>query len=227
MPNFCVIEGTDGAGKSHLAAQLEMFLRAGYSTEHATIVARKDGSLPAITEHARERLLTMRGLAWDYPPDEAVWTYPRRYWLHTLAAWYELFHHEVVAPELARGATVIVDGWYFKHHARFRLSGDAGLTAEADAAFASLPQPNRILRLNTPIAVSANRLAGKSKPTEHGAFETQLAATHPDSLLAYQNHTDTVLTQLLERHPAHVVQIDDSFEIPQILELARTSVAAA
>ncbi|HEX6508156.1 MAG TPA: thymidylate kinase, partial [Chloroflexota bacterium] len=66
-----------------------------------------------------QRLRMMHRLVWSYDHAEPVWTYPHDYWLHLLCAWFSLFYHSYVRGGVDSGTTVITDGWYFKHQARF------------------------------------------------------------------------------------------------------------
>lgn len=204
MGEFWTLEGIDGAGKSHLLTQL------ADRHPNATVV-RKDARPPGGSPWSEERLTTMHRLTWSYNHAEPVWTYPSRYWVHTLAAWYELFHATHVAPEVARDRTVIVDGWHFKHLARMKLSGDAALTSLAERAFSSLPQPDRVVWFPTPAEVAARRRKGTSKPSEHGAFLTGRATTNPEAFTDYQSRTAQLMDELLHEHsaPVHTLAADD------------------
>jgi hypothetical protein len=122
-----------------------------------------------------DRLAAIHALTWSYQEDEPVWDYSRRYWLHTLCAWFELVHQAVVAPAAAAGV-VLMDGWHFKHLARFSLSDDTALIQEATAAFGALPQPDLVIVLDTPTDHVTNRKT-TTKPSERGAFDNPAAAT--------------------------------------------------
>ena len=197
MGEFWTLEGIDGAGKSHLLSRL--------AAQHLDVaVVCKDALAPSGSPWLDERLATMHRLTWSYDHAEPVWTYSGRYWLHTLAAWYELVHAAHMAPATAQGRTVIVDGWYFKHQARMRLSGDARLTSFADQVFSAVPQPDRVAWLPTPAEVAAHRRRCSSKPSEHGAFLTGETATSPGSFAEYQTRTARLMEELLHLHSAPV-----------------------
>ncbi|MBE2997208.1 AAA family ATPase [Nocardiopsis sp. HNM0947] len=204
MGEFWTLEGIDGAGKSHLLTQL------ADRHPNATLV-RKDARPPSSSPWAEERLTTMHHLTWSYDHAEPVWTYPSRYWVHTLAAWYELFHVTHVAPAVTQGRTVVVDGWHFKHLARMTLSGDAALISLAERVFSALPQPDRVIWLPTSTAVAAQRRSGNAKPSEHGAFLTNQATTSPGSFADYQSRTARLMADLLHEHraPVRTLAADD------------------
>jgi thymidylate kinase len=194
---WCVIEGIDGSGKSALTAALAKDPRL-------TVVLKDDPGPP--TEMVDERLAAMHRLAWSYDNAEAVWTYPRRYWLHTLAAWFWLFHHHRLADLVAEpGAVVVTDGWYFKHLARFQASGDDGFAAAAAEVFGELPQPDVVVLVDTPPRVAQERLGGAVKPSEAGAFGDPDAAHDLSGFVDYQARTRAALGEILDRHSALVL----------------------
>ncbi|WP_116246810.1 AAA family ATPase [Nocardiopsis sp. FIRDI 009] len=214
MAEFWVVEGIDGAGKSHLLSRL-----ADITCE--TVVLRKDDRPESGNRWAEERLAAMHRLTWGYDHAEPVWHYPSRYWLHTLAAWYELFHHVHVAPALAEHRPVIVDGWFFKHQARMALSKDEDMVSLAAQVFSALPQPDQVVKLSTPPGLAAVRRSGSSKPSEHGAFLTDQTATSERGFTTYQTRTNQALDELLRRHPAPVHTLDGSTSSKGLLSLLR------
>ncbi|GAA0985871.1 thymidylate kinase [Nocardiopsis tropica] len=218
MGEFWVVEGIDGAGKSHLLSRLTD------STREA-VVLRKDTLPTSGDPRADERLSAMHRLTWDYDHVEPVWHYPARYWLYTLAAWYELFHHVHVAPALSCGRSVVVDGWYFKHQARMALSGDERLEDLAARVFSALPQPDHIAKLSTPAYLAAARRHGNSKPSEHGVFVTGEATTSARSFTDYQTRTDLALGTLLAAHPAPVHTVDSGSGAEHLMSLLRKKAA--
>lgn len=191
MNGFCVVEGVDGSGKSHLVRAVRDHVVGGRShpPEISAVPSPPSppgGSAPAaglsrVTALLKDdlavsdgswtgdRLAAMHALTWSYQEDEPVWDYSRRYWLHTLCAWFELVHQAVVAPAAATGV-VLMDGWHLKHLARFSLSDDTALIQEATAAFGALPQPDLVIVLDTPTDHITNRKT-TSKPSERGAFD--------------------------------------------------------
>ncbi|MEU1899534.1 thymidylate kinase [Nocardiopsis dassonvillei] len=219
MGEFWVVEGIDGAGKSHLLSRLTD------STREA-VVLRKDALPTSGNPWADERLSAMHRLTWGYDHAEPVWHYPARYWLHILAAWYELSHHVHVAPALSCGRSVVVDGWYFKHQARMTLSGDERLEDLAARVFSALPQPDHVVKLSTPAHLAAARREGNSKPSEHGAFVTGEATTSARSFTDYQSRTDLALDSLLAAHPASVHTVDSGSGAEHLLSLLRKKAAS-
>lgn len=219
MGEFWVVEGIDGAGKSHLLSRL------ANKTGEVVVLCKDDRPLGTDT-WADERLAAMHRLTWGYDYAEPVWHYPARFWLYSLAAWFELFHHVYVAPALTDGRLVVVDGWYFKHQARMVLSGDEELVALAAQVFFALPQPDQVVKLSTPPDLAAVRRSGSSKPSEHGAFVTGRAAKSERDFTAYQTRTGQALDELLQQHSAPVHVLDSSTACDSLLSLLRQEGAA-
>lgn len=219
MTEFWTIEGIDGAGKSHLLSRLTTV------PSQATALSKDDPTHTGNTWLDR-RLALMHDLTWGYDHAEPVWDYPANYWLHSLAAWYTLFHHTHVAPALDRERPVVVDGWYFKHQARMALSGDERLVSQAEDVFSALPQPDRIVLLATPAEVATTRRAGTSKPSEHGAFTTKRATTSSAAFTDYQTRTSRALEELLSAHPAPVHTLPSTADETDLLPLLHGEVNA-
>lgn len=219
MAEFWTIEGIDGAGKSHLLSRL--------ATVTSQVTALRKDHPPRTGGLWLDRRLTlMHDLTWGYDHAEPVWDYPAHYWLHSLAAWYTLFHHAHVAPALDRALPVVVDGWYFKHQARMTLSGDDRLVSQAEAVFSALPQPDRIVLLTTPAEVATTRRARTSKPSEHGAFTTKRATASSATFTDYQTRTSHVLEDLLGEHPAPVHTLPSTADETDLLPLLHGEVNA-
>ncbi|MGH3697295.1 MAG: dTMP kinase [Pseudonocardiaceae bacterium] len=200
MGVFCVLEGVDGTGKSHLAKAICKHVDELGLTN--TVVAPKDDPIELSSFWANDRLRRMHRLTWSYDHEEPVWTYSRQYWLFSLLAWYTLFHEQYVAPQLAAGRTVVTDGWYFKHQARFHLSGDEQFKTLADYTLRTLPQPDVVILLDAPLTQIAERKEGMSKPSEHGAFDKGVRVADGGSFLDYQHRSHVALRQILEKHPS-------------------------
>lgn len=197
MANFCVIEGVDGTGKSHLAEVVRQHGQVASLSD--IVVVLKDDVTEQQATWATHRLNAMHRLTWSYAIDEPVWNYSRQYWLFSLLAWFELFYAEYVAPQLALGRTVITDGWYFKHQARFRLSGDQVFVDFANSALQLLPRPDLVVLLDTPLVEIAARKQ-HSKPSERGVFESVDGC----DFFGYQQRVREALYEVLRMQPCTV-----------------------
>jgi thymidylate kinase len=217
MTRFCVIEGVDGSGKSHLTAAIGREIDRTGRTD-VEVVLKDQAQM--ISEWPANRLAAMHALTWSYDTNEPVWEYSGTYWLYTLAAWYSLFYEQCVQPGLDAGRVVITDGWYFKHLARFRLSGDAHLIELAQIVVSSLPQPDLVMLTDPPMNLIQERKR-ESKPSERGAFEV-IGTTDPleeaSAFADYQGRTRAVLVQLLADHPAMVHDLSITSSVTETVE---------
>jgi thymidylate kinase len=216
-PAFYAVEGVDGTGKSHLVRSLAQ--RNVVTGGQPVVVLLKDADNAARTALGTERLAGMHALTWSYPVDEEVWRYSQRYWLYTLLSWYQLYHEMRVLPELERGHVVVADGWFYKHWARFSLSGDDELRSTARQLFLGLPRPDAVFLLDTPVATAAHRLRGTFKPSEAGAFESRRADLGVGDLLSYQQRSATALHQVLSDSgtPVHPVDTTTGDELATVV----------
>jgi thymidylate kinase len=220
MARFCVVEGVDGTGKSHLAGKANEYLEANGRTD--VVVVLKDDARHAEATWEARRLSAMHRLTWSYDEFEPVWKYSRQYWLFSLLAWYTLYYEKHVAPHLADGKTVVTDGWYFKHHARFMLSGDEQFIALANLTLGTLPQPDVVAFLDLPIADAAARKKGSSNPSEHGAFDAEVEVSDVASFTDYQQRSHTALLVLLNEHPSELHRVDSLIEPQGFINLLDT-----
>jgi dTMP kinase len=214
---FYAVEGVDGTGKSHLVRSLAR--RGVVAGGQSVAVLLKDADNAAPSALGTERLAGMHALTWSYPVDEEVWRYSQRYWLYTLLGWYQLYHETRVLPELRRGRVVVADGWFYKHWARFSLSGDDDLRSTARQLFLSLPRPDAVFLLDTPVSTAAHRLRGSFKPSEAGAFEAGRSDLDVGDLLSYQERSATALHQVLSESgtPVHAVDTTTGDELATVV----------
>lgn len=188
---FIAIEGIDGSGKSHLVNLL------GQSTFHIPGITfsflRKDDSAVSDGSYAGGRLAKMHALTWGYPSHEKVWNYSEEYWLHMICSWYRFYFEMKVQPRLEEGHCVIVDGWFFKHAARFSISDRHEIHELAGKYFSDLPAPERVILLDTPLEIAASRLHESMKPTETGAFKTKVSSGDSNDFISYQEKVSSAL----------------------------------
>lgn len=188
---FIAVEGIDGSGKSHLVNLL------GQSTLYVPDIKfcflRKDESQASDGSPAEDRLAKMHALTWGYPIQEEVWNYSEEYWLHMICSWYQLYYELKVRPRLEEGHCVIVDGWFFKHAARFSISDRHEIRELAGKYFVDLPVPERVIFLDTPLEIAASRLHKSMKPTESGAFKTKVSSGDSNDFMSYQEKVSVAL----------------------------------
>lgn len=147
---FVVLDGIDGCGKTTQAARLAETLRAESSRE--TLHLREPGST-RLGE-------TLRGLLLD-PELEMS---PAVETLLFAAARRQMLD-EIVAPALARGASVVVERF---HASTFAYQAAAGGLAEEDVLrllerFAGSPRPDLVLVLDLPPEVARERASARAR----------------------------------------------------------------
>lgn len=217
MLPFCVIEGVDGTGKSHLANAVAEYAEA-CGRRDVTVVL-KDSTQTEGDSWPDKRLREMHKLTWSYNKAEPVWEYSRQYWLFSILAWYRLFYEWHVEPHITAGRTVVTDGWYFKHQARFRLSDDEAFIRLSDDTLCALPQPDVVVFLDTPITEVASRKHGNSKPSEHGAFDSGLHSSDLESFIDYQQRSQAELLTVLDEHPASMYKVSHLINPSEFMDL--------
>jgi thymidylate kinase len=196
--HLIVVEGIDGAGKS-------------------TVCRLLAGQLPGVVyltnktrcDHppwARRMMTELAGVIW--PPTDTDFDHllPASFWLHLQAAWYALLSRTVIAPQLAAGLTLLVDGWYYKLVAKLALRGFG--PGQLEAAFADAAVPDEVVLL----------LVEPATVWERGRdFRlTELGLHHPDeyprlgrdSFVHYQGRIAAELRGLAARDGWAVVPVD-------------------
>lgn len=204
---FIAVEGIDGSGKSHLVRALASnpVPLPGQRLSHLW----KDHCEVSDGSAMGDRLAKMHALTWGYPRTEEVWLYSEEYWLHMICSWYRLFFEAKVRPQLQEGATVVVDGWFYKHAARFSVN--ARVASLAAGYFADLPAPDVVILLDTPAEIAASRLHGTMKPTESGAFESRSATGGSEGFISYQGRVSKALShEISKRSVLRILESGDA-----------------
>lgn len=224
MAGFCVIEGVDGAGKTHLLRTLARHLEK--RGRHPFTMISKDQFFMGSGSWGLERLTSMCRLTWPSDVKDPIWDYPHQYWLHMLSAWFILLHHQIIAPALTNNKIVVTDGWYYKQLARLSLICDDQEMDYVRATFSRLPQADLIIDLQTPTRHILERKHDIT-PVEQGALENPSNAIGIDGskFIAYQNRVRRALDALLHEHP-NVLSLEgsDSVETGELLDLIYTQV---
>ncbi|HEY8209918.1 MAG TPA: hypothetical protein VIG99_20665 [Myxococcaceae bacterium] len=140
---FVVLEGMDGAGKATAAPRLASALRARGIP--ATFLSKREGCADLLDPG--ERLLKLRDVLWDYPEEEPIRRWGDQHWFHLLASWFSLVDQAGVRSLLARGRSVIADGWFYQYAARFALK-PAFSPELIEACFGHLAVPDRVFLLD-------------------------------------------------------------------------------
>lgn len=156
---FLSVEGIDGAGKTTLCAALA----AKFPVDLLTVVDRKQVS--DSSPYAARSMAHLRVLLWDLV-DEGDFSH--HYWVRLQATWFTAHYETVVEPRLARGVTVLVDGWYFKLWANLLNQGYPD--GDLRALFSSVREPDSVILLDVEPSVAFHRKTDL-RPAELGLYQ--------------------------------------------------------
>ena len=184
------IEGPDGSGKTTLA-------RAVAAAGGALFVEKK--TIAEGPPYVAEVMAQVREQLWPMRAPESrqhFGLFPDTYWIHLQATWYVLFAEFVVAPHLARGTVVVVDGWIYKFIAKLIAKGmDRGYL---ETALAGVPPPDHVFLLRVP-AQDIWRRSAASRRTfnelEMGSLNGFLTLGEP-SFVSHQSDVAAELSRM-------------------------------
>jgi thymidylate kinase len=178
-------EGLDGAGKTTTAALLAEALagrgeRAAFFSKKSTAVA--DPRLAA-------RMANLKTLIWDYG-DAPIMQLGDEHSLYLMASWFAAFDRGIVRPALEAGTTVVVDNWYHKFLARFKLKPRFDF-ARAAQVFDGVTAVDAVIYLDIP-AANAGARKGTFTQAEAGNLDGLDGAT-VENFVRYQENVRGVL----------------------------------
>jgi thymidylate kinase len=210
---FVTFEGIDGSGKTTLASELARVLgERGGLVDH---VVKKASFGDAFVEGHTAKL---RSLLWDFGPDDPMQLLGDRHWMLLQASWFAVVEERRVRPALARGATVVVDNWFFKLMARFGLKS-AATRVEVEACFAHFRQPDVVFHLDVPPEVAVDRKK-RFSPAECGMFDGE-PTLGPESFLRYQGRVAVEMRRMAAARGWHTLRPGDATPTEIALECAR------
>jgi dTMP kinase len=192
---FIAFEGADGAGKTTQARLLAEHLRAG-GTE--VVEVREPGGTPA---GESVRAIVLQGTAPLGARTEAL----------LFAAARAQLVEDVIAPALARGATVIADryvGSSLVYQGVVRGVGADAVRAINDVGTGGLRPDATVL-----LAVSAEQAASRRDPESDDRIEREPLAFHRDVIAAYED--------VLASGNGRLVRVDGSGDADEIAARVR------
>jgi dTMP kinase len=210
VAQFICFEGLDGAGKTSVSESVcEELRKAGLPV---TFVDKKSVEFnhPYLGAH----MAALKGILWDYVPDSPIHLLGDHHWLYLVASWFSVLDHCKISPCLAQGQLVIVDNWYYKFLARFRLKTTVQF-AHVRACFSAIHKPDLVILLDADPAVAATRKRTFSA-SEAGNADG-LSGLTTANFVQYQNRVRASLDELLSSE--NVVRVNTS-------ELSASDVAA-
>lgn len=183
--------GIDAAGKDTIsrscAERLSML-------EDCAVAQLTKRSLPSNENHA-VYLEMVSKVAFPHIPDEQTASIPPDYWILQAAQWYKAFHASVISPAQSESRVVILNSWYHKLVARYKMKRVSPTTVEFMTNY--LPEPDLVFYLDVPPEVAVDRRENFS-PVECGVYDGY--SHSKKGYVAYQKRVNEELRRMAERN---------------------------
>lgn len=181
-------EGLDGAGKTTVSHRVaDELSRAGTPS---LLVEKKDTHFSR--ESLSQRMSLLRHIIWEYG-DTPIQELGDEHSLYIMASWFSALDRGKIRPLLEQGHTVIVDNWFYKFIARFKLKPDLDFD-HVQRCFAHLSRPDCVILLDVDPATAAARKEGYSL-AETGNLDGLHGRT-AENFVQYQQSVRGVLMEL-------------------------------
>ncbi|WP_406279178.1 aminotransferase class I/II-fold pyridoxal phosphate-dependent enzyme [Nocardia sp. NBC_00881] len=208
---FIALEGPDGAGKTTLAAQLaeidydtalDRLASVGTGQGLVFVSRRQISRTSAYAAALMEHLSTM---LWHSGDDPVL---SDGFWASLQAAWFTAHSETVIAPLLASGFDVLVDGWLGKFSAQ--LVSQSFTESALEVVFERVLKPDAVVLLATDPAAAYDR--GREFRASELGMHTGLDGHElgRDSFITYQTRTADTLGLFAQRRGWRVVDVASS-----------------
>jgi thymidylate kinase len=200
---FVCLEGIDCSGKTTAANMLARAL-SGAGLRACVIQKR---TLLVESAYRQAQLDLLSAMLWRSRADDPIDQFSSEYWLFLLAAWHDALFTSCVVPARERGDIVIVDGWWFRYAARFRLKPgfDSSLLS---TCFGAIGRPDLIFFVDVAPDVAALRKTAFSH-SECCDVVSGLSDTSRNSFIAFQTRVRTEFSRLPEWDDFSIVNAGD------------------
>ncbi|MBD3861250.1 MULTISPECIES: dTMP kinase [Bacillus] len=206
MGKFICFEGLDGSGKSTIANKVVDKLI--YDKEGKILFI--DKKKPEFSSgYVNMHMSKIKEILWDYYPDDPLYELGDYHWLYLNASWFATVDKCRITPLLESGSTIIMDNWYFKFLARFKIKKNFNYSV-AQMCFSPLIKPDITIFLDVDPSISVKRRTNYSI-TETGNMDGYSGRTQ-DNYIKYQNEVRNVLKKMSEDHNWIVVPVEDESE---------------
>jgi thymidylate kinase len=108
-----------------------------------------------------------------------------------LASWFSALDEILVKRQTQEGRTVILDNWYYKFAARYRLKANFPEVL-IDQVFGTLSKPDAVFFLSIDPSVAASRKNGIFLPSECGVHDQPHLASR-ERFVSYQSEVQNQL----------------------------------
>jgi thymidylate kinase len=200
---FLALEGSDGAGKTTLARHLAdltyeqaahlLIHESDADPDHCLVfVSRRQISATSPYSAAlMDHIATMLWHSGDSPD------LPDSFWVPLQTSWFTAHATTVVAPLLAAGFDVILDGWVYKFFSKLLLQGYH--QPELDTVFSRVRMPDEVVLLTADAAILYDRRPDQFRPAELG-MHAGYDDLGRDTFITYQTRGQQQLLAMAERH---------------------------
>lgn len=149
---FICFEGLDGSGKTSAAKLFANYLAD--MQQEVVYIEKKDTNFgtPYLTQHMKK----MKSVLWDFELHDPLHELGDMHWLFLMATWFSVIDHVKVRNLISEGKIVVLDNWYFKFAARYRLKQNIDFKL-VEKCFSSLSQPDLVVMLDIEPAIAASR----------------------------------------------------------------------
>jgi thymidylate kinase len=211
---FIAIEGVDGSGKSTVAR-----LVAERLGESAVFAFYKQIATSNVeVENAMRQLAAML-----WPRDQTHLTQlPSRYRVILHAAWASILSECVVAPALATGHNLLLDGWCYKIMARFLVDGYE--REYLKTLFSHLVEPDQVIVLDPDVESvweRGHQNGRRFTPVEMGLYQGY-AELNKDTFISYQSRSRDALLSFAQERNANVKLISGGSLADTVTQVERT-----
>jgi dTMP kinase len=203
--NLVCFEGLDGAGKTTTARKFSEHLSR--TDNNVIFVDKKSTVFPS--DYVSNHMQLLSQVIWNYPPESPILELGNSHWLYLVAAWFSSLDHCKVRPLLDQGYTVIVDNWFYKFLARFRLKKDIDF-AHARSCFRGISIPDRVFFLDIEPSLAAERKKS-FKLSETGNL-SGLQGNTAENFIIYQGLVREVLLQISVEEKWSVIPVNNLTE---------------
>jgi dTMP kinase len=209
-----VIEGIDGAGKSTVSQVIaDNLARTGIAVDIWSKSTADYGN-----SFAMNQLGILKKALWDYPKDARISDLGDMHWLCLLGAWFSAIDEVIVKPAIQAKKWIILDGWYFKFAARYRLK-PAFASSTVDQLFQGLTKPNLVAFLHVDPQVAGVRKGASITPTECGVHDAPHLVSL-DRFISYQTQIQDALASEFENIES--ITVDGTYDDPVAISTRAT-----